>query len=376
MQTIISAKQKIINSLLLNASFIDNLGLFNGKMGISILFFLLSRKHQNKIFEDYAHELIDEIYDEISINTSTDFENGLAGIGWGIEYLVQNEFIDADTDEVLEEFDKQLTKELAINSTNEMRLLNSLLGHGYYFLKRIQKKQIGGNQNTIRLKNEQNLIHIIEEFENKLQNNPHLLMEPVFSSKFEKKSNSADLVNRKNLNEHPVFDLFWNLPSLIWFMAEIVEQEISSPKVEKVIHHLIALLLDKGNIPKQQLSKILLLASLLKLTRTFINKNNFTEASSIESIILNLREEIEKSKLSSEGFFNEMTIISGMSGILLLHEELQSILGNDFLSHDYYKDVLDQSIQKRCDVLNEIQDDNYGILTGISSPLLTSTLIE
>ena len=94
METKITTDQKIINTLLLNASFIDNLGLMHGKMGISIFFFHLARQTQNKIYEDYAGELIDEIYEEISANTLVDFENGLAGIGWGIEYLAQNNFIE------------------------------------------------------------------------------------------------------------------------------------------------------------------------------------------------------------------------------------------------------------------------------------------
>ena len=89
-----SRQQRITNTLLLNASFIGNLGLMHGKMGIAIYFFHLAQETKNQIYEDYAGELIDEIYDEISTTTPLDFENGLAGIGWGIEYLVQNGFIE------------------------------------------------------------------------------------------------------------------------------------------------------------------------------------------------------------------------------------------------------------------------------------------
>lgn len=77
-----SRQQHITNTLLLNASFIDNLGLMHGKMGIAIYFFHLARETENQIYEDYAGELIDEIYEEISLTTPCDFENGLAGIGW------------------------------------------------------------------------------------------------------------------------------------------------------------------------------------------------------------------------------------------------------------------------------------------------------
>lgn len=95
--------QRIANVLLLNASFIDNLGLLNGKMGIAIFFYQYARYTGSKIFEDYAGELIDEIYEEINTTTPVDFANGLTGIGWGIEYLVKNRFLEADTDEALAE---------------------------------------------------------------------------------------------------------------------------------------------------------------------------------------------------------------------------------------------------------------------------------
>lgn len=38
--------QRLINALLLNSSLIDNLGLLNGKMGISIFFFLIANDWQ------------------------------------------------------------------------------------------------------------------------------------------------------------------------------------------------------------------------------------------------------------------------------------------------------------------------------------------
>ncbi len=91
--------QRIANVLLLNASFLDNPGLLNGKMGIAIFCYHYSRYSKNKIYEDYAGELVDEIYEEINTSTPVDFENGLTGIGWGIEYLVKNGFVQADTDE-------------------------------------------------------------------------------------------------------------------------------------------------------------------------------------------------------------------------------------------------------------------------------------
>ncbi|NQU34131.1 MAG: hypothetical protein HQ521_12935 [Bacteroidetes bacterium] len=130
----ISFTQRFTNHLMLNTSFMDNLGLMHGKMGIAIYFYHLARLTKNKKHEDFAGELIDEIYEEISINPRTNFENGFAGIGWGIEYLVQNGFIDADTDEVLEEFDNLLFNKLIYRTPIEIGLLNGVVGIGVYFL--------------------------------------------------------------------------------------------------------------------------------------------------------------------------------------------------------------------------------------------------
>lgn len=125
-------QDKIANALLLSSSFIDNLGLLNGKLGISIYFFHLARYTNNKIFEKYAEELIDELCDEISVSTPLDFTDGLAGIGWGIEYLVQNNFIDANTDEVLLDFDNVL---LELAEKQDMTIFNAI-STGFFFIKR------------------------------------------------------------------------------------------------------------------------------------------------------------------------------------------------------------------------------------------------
>lgn len=37
-----------------------------------------------------------------------DFCSGLSGVGWGVEYLIQNKFVDADSDELLEDIDAKI----------------------------------------------------------------------------------------------------------------------------------------------------------------------------------------------------------------------------------------------------------------------------
>jgi len=164
--------RRIANVLLLNASFIDNLGLLNGKMGIAIFFYHYFRYTQNKIFEDYAGELIDEIYEEINIHTPVSFEDGLTGIGWGIEYLVKNKFVQADTDEALKEIDTTIYR----NSLYRPFLLesgNDIFGYGLYFLVRLtQHGTDDNNLNTLFKK--QHLIYLTDDCERILAQKKYL----------------------------------------------------------------------------------------------------------------------------------------------------------------------------------------------------------
>lgn len=264
--------QRITNILLLNASFIDNLGLMHGKMGIAIYFFHLARETQNQIYEDYAGELIDEIYEEITLETSLDFENGLAGIGWGIEYLVQNGFIEADTDEVLEEFDNKLFKQLVYSTPQNIGLLNGLTGLGAYFLKRVQNPQ--ANDESIQtLTNKQTLIHLIDQLDRRTQDIGAIIHEPeselqVTGFKFQvepETSNLKPVASNLKPETKPTFDLLWDYPVLLWFLAELHAQNIFNFKVETIIQRLIEPLSEELNYPQQHSNRLLLALALQKL---------------------------------------------------------------------------------------------------------------
>jgi hypothetical protein len=141
--------QRIANVLLLNASFLDNPGLLNGKMGIAIFFYHYSRFTKNKIYENFAGVLVDEIYEEINTSTPVNFENGLTGIGWGIEYLVKNGFVQADTDEALSEIDNYVSRSMmsyAITSEN----CNDLAGYGFYYPSRLGLRCIDEESSVVK----------------------------------------------------------------------------------------------------------------------------------------------------------------------------------------------------------------------------------
>lgn len=100
--------QRLCNDLILRSSYLDSLGLQQGKMGAVLFFFHYARYTGNTLYENYAEELFNEVYNDVNKGISYGFANGLCGIGWAVEYLVKHNFIEGDTDDALEEIDQQV----------------------------------------------------------------------------------------------------------------------------------------------------------------------------------------------------------------------------------------------------------------------------
>ncbi len=107
-QDIKSHLQQISDILLINGGFLCNPGLYSGEMGLVLFFSHYSRYTQNDLYLDYSYGLMEKIQNRMHRKTPIDYEKGLAGIGSAVEYLVQNNFFETDTDEILEDFDKRL----------------------------------------------------------------------------------------------------------------------------------------------------------------------------------------------------------------------------------------------------------------------------
>lgn len=82
----------------------------------------------NTLYKEYGFRLIEKIQNSIHHETPISYKQGLAGIGSTIEYLVQHGYIDADTDEILEDFDDRI-----FSVQNLFRLsMEEIKSKGYY----------------------------------------------------------------------------------------------------------------------------------------------------------------------------------------------------------------------------------------------------
>ncbi|MCM0315714.1 hypothetical protein [Bacteroides fragilis] len=131
-----SQLQQIAQYYMLHGSFLPSLGLFNGKMGLVLFFFHYSRYIQNPLYEEFAGELLDEVFEDVHEDIPIYFADGLCGIGWGIVYLFQQKFVDGNVDDVLKSLDNKLL-EYNLLKMNNHSLETGLLGIASYIRIRL-----------------------------------------------------------------------------------------------------------------------------------------------------------------------------------------------------------------------------------------------
>ncbi len=116
----------------------DNIGLMNGKMGISIFLFYYSRVFSDKYSYNFAFKMLEDVLDFINDNNNSyTFGTGISGIIWGVTHLINNNFIDSDIDELLLDSYNYIFKSMALEMNyGNYDLLHGAIGNNLCFLAR------------------------------------------------------------------------------------------------------------------------------------------------------------------------------------------------------------------------------------------------
>lgn len=121
----------IAETLLFDSYNINDVGLFQGKMGIALFFYHYSRFCQNDLYKKYADKLLDDILCELNVGTGISFYYGLSGIAWGICHLYINNFITCDVGNVLEDINLEIVK-VDVERMNDSSLSTGFKGILFY----------------------------------------------------------------------------------------------------------------------------------------------------------------------------------------------------------------------------------------------------
>jgi len=165
---------RISNHLILNSPNVISPGLFNGKMGIIIFFFHYGIYSKQRIYGEFAELLLEDLFSEIDVSISYTLEDGLAGIGWGIEYLVQTGFIEGNPAEILYNLDQEIMK-TNVGRLSDFSFKRGVGGLVFYIFSRLNSPVSDVNNNFFDNMYIEELIKVIDKYD--LVNDPDNLTE-------------------------------------------------------------------------------------------------------------------------------------------------------------------------------------------------------
>ena len=117
------------------------LGLASGAMGICIYLYYVGSEYHNNRYTYIAQDLLKHILQNASQLHSVDVKTGLPGIGLGIDYLVRNNYVSGNINNILSDADNYIFRKLDndmecqnIDTLNSLYLL-------YYLCRRLKNLQ-------------------------------------------------------------------------------------------------------------------------------------------------------------------------------------------------------------------------------------------
>jgi len=220
--------QKIANLLIINLQNINSLGLLDGKMGVAIFLYYYARYSSQPVYNDQSDDLLDELFAALKEAIPNSLINGAAGIGFGLNYLIKNRFIETDEnpDELFKEIDVRLPQDIGKQMISDMRSIFPVFSAGFYALSRIEVGKRTNQKNKLII----SLLEIIYKFYN----------------------------TRK---EQKILPAFTN--SVIYFLLIVYGHGIYPTKTKKTLMAVLSLVGDSMQSVKYNLMDIELLKSLL-----------------------------------------------------------------------------------------------------------------
>ncbi len=319
-----------------NISATDNPGLFNGKMGICIFLFWAGRKKNYPKYNDLAESLIDQILESLGDNLiQIDLENGLAGIACGIEHLVQHNFLDGETDDILSEIDDKIFQFLTNNIKLLVDIRNGLLGYGFYLLMRLHYKEINKLSNRDFLL-KRLLITVVNRLYELLEENEELFKEPIR------------------------FDITWNLPLLLIFLSEVRILNIYNRKVDIILNRISFITL--STYPVNYSNGLFLLLSLEKILQQIkITKWN-------EHAIL-IKESLKTKEIIEEFPNKNIVLNNGLAGMALMLKTYNSTIEKheyNHLSEKITERIVTSDFWEGLGSIERIHSKNLGLYSGLA----------
>lgn len=138
-------------------------------MGKTIALFRLYRNTKEEEWRIRAEEMLDDIWNECTKDMSLAYRDGLCGIGAGTEYLIQNGFVEGNTDEILAEIDSRVFAAINVRPPFDLSIEQGILGLACYLYHRLYYRKDSEEPTVLDLK--EYTIYLIDWIAEALQDN-------------------------------------------------------------------------------------------------------------------------------------------------------------------------------------------------------------
>ena len=258
--------------------------LFHGKMGLAIYFYHFSKIESNFEYQAIADQLLDQILlHDLSLNQSVAVEDGLAGIGLGVTYIVKNRFVEGNLNELLEVIDNEIYRRIVFHNNPSKFSATVLLHLTGYLNVRLNEQ----TEENLRLLYQNLIIKILNML--------------------------YDKIDDEFLNESYSFSVHdYQLPVLLFIISKLLEVGFYNDRIYKMLDELRLQILSR--FPLLHSNRLFLLWGMLHL-KPYLHHalwNNY--------IRLLYREISVDEIFANETKGRQIFIDNGLSGIyILLH---------------------------------------------------------
>ncbi|CAK7040871.1 MAG: hypothetical protein PEPC_01741 [Peptostreptococcus russellii] len=123
-------------SVVKNMNALTSNSLMHGKMGCIIFLYSYAQFSKETFFTETADTALEELLNNISTDV-INMEHGLLGIGWGIQYLIINDYCSGDIDSLLFDIDKVILN-LDFTKLTDYTFNTGVFGILFYILSRVK----------------------------------------------------------------------------------------------------------------------------------------------------------------------------------------------------------------------------------------------
>ena len=104
--------------------------------------------------------LLDEVMENCSLELPVTYGDGLCGVGVGIEYLLQEGFVEGDADEILWQIDCRVFNTINSRAIGTLGIGKGICGLAYYLYYRLSRRK--GEEDIKVLRMKEHLIYLID----------------------------------------------------------------------------------------------------------------------------------------------------------------------------------------------------------------------